>query len=244
MLKNLTVFVMTGLSFTFLLMFMPNTQVKFVPGITGGFVAAVFFLAWLTICAAIQVGAARYGKIYGSFAIVPILLAWVFVSWEIVLFGAETAFAVQNCTTYQMEQGSRNASLRSRASLALSVLMETAGSMMGKSSAFNVTEYALEKRLSVRLLHGVIRDLVSMRLLVEVSEQQGQYVLLKPPGALYVKDVLNEMVQLGVRPEAVGVTDLAPALTDLLKRLDSSISDSIGELTIEQLVKTHSATSA
>jgi len=94
--KNGIVLVMTTLSFAFVIMFMPNTSMKVRSGLTGGLVSAVLFLLWLWICAMVQVGAAKYGKIYGSFAVAPIVLAWVHVSWQIVLFGAEVAFSVEN----------------------------------------------------------------------------------------------------------------------------------------------------
>lgn len=240
-LKNFAVFGMTGLAFTFLIMFMPNTKVGLPPGLAGGFVSSLLFLIWLSICAAIQVGAARYGKIYGSFAVVPILLAWVFVSWEIVLFGAETAFAVQNCGTYRMEQGSRHANLRARVTLSLSVLMETARAMMGDTEGFEISDYARKHRVSVRLLQGVVHDLVRMGFLAEVTEGNGRCVLLKSPSLLRVKDVLDAVVETGVRPEDVGLDTVDPALDKMLGRIGDSVSQTLGEQTIANLVASSAA---
>ena len=60
--------------FTVVLVFVPNTKVKFGPGLVGGLVTAVAFAAWLKICATLQIGVAKYSKIYGGFAAMPILM--------------------------------------------------------------------------------------------------------------------------------------------------------------------------
>jgi membrane protein len=46
------------------------------------------FVSWLKACAVAQVGIAKSSALYGSFAFFPIVLAWMYVSWEIVLLGA------------------------------------------------------------------------------------------------------------------------------------------------------------
>lgn len=106
-------------TFAFLLGVMPNTRVKLVPALAGGFVTMVLFGGWLKLCAMLQVGIAKYSALYGGFATLPILLMWVYTSWQIILLGAELAFAVQNRDTYVLEQLSTAASLRARLLLAL-----------------------------------------------------------------------------------------------------------------------------
>ena len=51
-------------------------------------VTAILFGGWWKICAILQVGIARASMLYGSFAFLPILLTWIYTSWQIVLFGA------------------------------------------------------------------------------------------------------------------------------------------------------------
>ena len=42
----------------------------------------------MKICAVAQVGIAKSSALYGSFAFLPIVLAWLYMSWQIVLLGA------------------------------------------------------------------------------------------------------------------------------------------------------------
>lgn len=80
-------FLFATLSFAFALGFMPNTRVNRLAALEGGCVTAVAMCMWLKICAVAQVGIANAGAIYGSFAFLPIVLAWLYVSWRIFLFG-------------------------------------------------------------------------------------------------------------------------------------------------------------
>ncbi|MBN1557387.1 MAG: YihY/virulence factor BrkB family protein [Lentisphaerae bacterium] len=208
-LKQATVLVMSTLCFGFLLIFMPNTRVRADAGLTGGLVTALLFLGWLWVCATLQVGAARAGRIYGSFAILPILLAWVHVSWQIVLFGAETAFAVQNCTTYKMEQGAGGASMRARLVLGLSVVRETARVMNTPGTrGLDAAAYAREHRVPVRLLNEVVGVLVRAGVLGALSDREARYVLLRPPSGLTVQDVTEAMLGQGVGPRELGLDGL------------------------------------
>jgi membrane protein len=215
---------MTSLCFTFVLMFMPNAKVKLLPGLAGGATSGLLFIGWLWVCAAAQVGAARYGKIYGTFAVVPILLMWVYMSWQIVLFGAEVAFAVQNCETFRLEQGARSASVRARIILALSVVAEAARAMLEKRQGFEIPVYARQRRVPVRLLHAMTEDLVRAGLLARVSEESDRFVLLRPPSKLTTREVVDAVLDTGVAPDGVGLSNVEPSVRRAVRELSEGTS--------------------
>ena len=74
--------------FGFFFWMMPNCRVPVRHAWWGGLITAFFFGAWVKVCAIAQVGIARSSALYGSFAFLPIVLAWLYMSWQIVLFGA------------------------------------------------------------------------------------------------------------------------------------------------------------
>ena len=88
------------LAFTYLYKFMPNTKVNFLPAFIAGIVTAISWqlLQWAYI--KFQIGVANTNAIYGTFASVPLFLAWLYACWLIVILGAELSFAVQNYKTY------------------------------------------------------------------------------------------------------------------------------------------------
>ena len=77
----------SSLTFAFLFKILPAAKVKFKYAWWCGVVTAVIFGFWLKVCTIAQVGIARSSLLYGSLALLPIILAWIFISWQIVLFG-------------------------------------------------------------------------------------------------------------------------------------------------------------
>lgn len=85
-------FVAIWTAFTLAYMIMPNRSIPFLSALVGGATAGTlwYFAEWGYI--RFQFGVAKYNAIYGAMAQLPVLLVWIFVSWCIVLFGAEIAF--------------------------------------------------------------------------------------------------------------------------------------------------------
>lgn len=76
------------LAFAFAFFALPNCRVRAKGALIGGLVTSLLFGGWLKVCAIAQVGIAKSSALYGSFAFLPIVLAWLCMSWQIVLFGA------------------------------------------------------------------------------------------------------------------------------------------------------------
>ncbi len=234
--KNAVVVVMTTLVFTFVIMFMPNTSMKVKSGLTGGLVSAVLFLLWLWICAMLQVGAAKYGKIYGSFAVAPIVLAWVHVSWQIVLFGAEVAFSVENCDTFRMEQNAADASVRARLTLALSVVAEAAHRMATGEPPFDLAEYGHQRRIPVRLLNAVTDELVRGGYMIPVTDRPGVYVLLRSPASIPVQDIVNVVMNAGSGVKELGLVRVDTEVLAAVKQAFDGMNGTLAGVTVESLL--------
>ena len=77
-----------SLNFAFLFKVIPHRKVGNRHAFYGGLVTAILFGGWIKVCAIAQVGIAKSSALYGSFAFLPIILAWIYMSWQIVLLGA------------------------------------------------------------------------------------------------------------------------------------------------------------
>lgn len=239
--KGLTTMLLTTFTFTVLIKFMPNTRVRWNPAIVGGLVSALMFIFWLWFCARLQVGVAKYSKLYGSFAVVPIVLFWVFVSWEIVLFGAEVAFSVQNCTTYRMEFGSRMANMQSRIILSLSVIVEAGRAMLGKAGHFESAEYARVHRVPVRFLNDIVQEMVNLGYLASITDKEDCYVLLRSPAEITVRSIVDAMMDSGIRPEALGLINVDPRIEQVIKASSMGIGGSLSDMTLRDLIENSSS---
>ena len=96
-------FIPTCIFFSALYWFMPNTRVTVKAALTGGIVGGVLFEI-VKVLFALYVGlvaSSKYGRIYGSMAAIPIFMISLYVSWIIVLFGAEVSYVTQHFGVYK-----------------------------------------------------------------------------------------------------------------------------------------------
>ncbi len=107
---------------TLLYLIMPNTKVKVKAAIIAGVISGTIYQITQWAYITFQVGAARYGTIYGSLAALPLFLIWLQLSWLIILIGAEISYAVQHDTDYEHSDIVDKTSLSLRRKLALFVV--------------------------------------------------------------------------------------------------------------------------
>lgn len=94
-----TVVISTGLLLLAYLS-VPNTRVKGVSALCGALVAALLWEAGKWGFAQYLDYSTSYARLYGSIALVPLFMLWVYVTWFIVLFGLQL--------TYQLQHGIKN----------------------------------------------------------------------------------------------------------------------------------------
>ena len=49
----------------------------------------------MKLCTSAGVGISRTSAMYGSFAAVPILLAWIYMNWQLILLGSCMSYAFE-----------------------------------------------------------------------------------------------------------------------------------------------------
>ncbi|MBN0986610.1 virulence factor BrkB family protein [Amphritea pacifica] len=86
--------VMSAAAFTLLYAAVPNCKVPLRNAVIGGLVVAILFETAKRAFAFFVTQFPSYELIYGAFAAVPLFLAWIFISWTIILLGAELSRAL------------------------------------------------------------------------------------------------------------------------------------------------------
>lgn len=81
----------SAIAFFLLYRLVPNRRVPWHHAAAGGALAAVIFELAKEVFAFYVAHAPGYSVVYGTFVAVPFFLLWVYVSWLVVLFGAELA---------------------------------------------------------------------------------------------------------------------------------------------------------
>ncbi len=113
-------------AFSLAYLLLPNTRVRMLSALLGGAVAALLFVAAQYVYVSFSVGVARYDALFGGFAFVPLLLVWIYLSWSIVLLGAEIAYAHQHLAHYRREARDQEMEPAEREAVGMRVAVEIA----------------------------------------------------------------------------------------------------------------------
>lgn len=174
-----------------------------------------------------------YEGIYGSLGLVPLLLIWIYVSWLVVLLGAEIAFAVQNLRLLEAEDRRRQADEPINGMLAAQLLARVAAgherSGVGISKEALVTGFGLTPEIVER----IVARLKARGLIAEVSGDINGYIPGRSASSISLEDVLATFRSTDLEL-AEGTT--SPALVSLARELDDSRKERIRGLTIAALM--------
>ena len=210
------------LLFTFIYAFMPNTKVEFKSALWGGIFAGTIYqlvqLAYITF----QVGVANYGAIYGSFAALPLFLAWLQLSWLIVLFGAEVSFAHQNVASFELEADSSNVSHKFKRITALMITCFCVKKFLHAETPPTAADMARELEVPVPLVRSLLTELTESRLLSEVCLDHLNQIAYQPAcdiDRLSVTTIMDRLDQRGVDTLTIGESSVLTQLQESLKRL-------------------------
>jgi membrane protein len=95
LLGQIAPYVIVTAVFTFMYSFIPNTQVQFRAALIGGVTAGIMWALVGKAFTAVILYSSQLVAVYTGFAIVLTTLIWVYLSWLILLIGAQLAFYVQ-----------------------------------------------------------------------------------------------------------------------------------------------------
>jgi len=82
------------ITFSLLYKYSPRVRVTTRVALIGGVAAAVLFEAAKWLFSFYIVSFSNYQLIYGVLSFIPIFLLWIYISWAIVLFGAEISYKI------------------------------------------------------------------------------------------------------------------------------------------------------
>lgn len=209
------------LSFASLYFLVPNTRVQFRYALLSGVIAGTLWILAAKAYVLFQFGLDRYSILYSTFAQVPVLLMWVYLSWVILLFGAEVTFAYQNEKTFAMERLCKGASFAYREALALRAMLEIGRHFEAGEAGLSVQAAAEQWNVPTRLLNDTLDCLQVAKLVMPCATEPVTYQPARPPEKTMVADVLRAMRDAGQEPSQLREDESCGDLFRQLAALDT-----------------------
>jgi len=177
-------------AFTFVYQFIPNTRVRVGAAAIGGILAGTLWEATGWVFAVFITTSSKYAAIYSSFAILILLLFWLYLSWLILLFGAQISFYVQHPRYLTRQPVRMHMSNRLKEKMALLVMY-----LVAYNHHYNLppwTEYALSERIDTPVgpLQRLLKLLVDGGFLVSTAEDPPTYLPARDIETILVTDLV------------------------------------------------------
>jgi membrane protein len=230
-------YVLVIAAFTFLYQFVPNTRVRFRPALAAGIVGGALWQTAGWAFAAFVATSAQYAAIYSSFAILILFLIWLYVSWLVLLFGADVAFYLQHPEYLYAMQGEPRLSNRMRERLALAVMHLVGAQFVRGQRPW--TLYHLTRRLAVPMhaVEAVVRALIDGALLKETNDNPPGYLPARDLAEMSVASVLETVRTAGEEGFlTLEALPLAPALEDFAARVEGAVAEAVSGVSVRALV--------
>jgi membrane protein len=190
MIGRLAPFALVVVVFTFVYTFVPNTRVRIGAALTGGLIAGAIWTLGGTLFTAVVVGSTRYAAIYTSFAVAIFALIWIYLSWLILLLGAQIAYYVQWPLRLRLGRQQLRLSIAQVEHLALGIMQQVGqGFQSGKRPDFEALARSLH--LPARSLEEVTGILEAAGLLVQTEE--GAFVPGRDPDRIMLAEILSKV---------------------------------------------------
>jgi membrane protein len=225
--SQLTPYLLITGVFTFLYMYMPNTKVKFksalVGGLAGGFLwasAGAFFATFILY-------ASRTQLIYSGFAVAITTLIWLYLSWLILLIGAQLAFYFQQPAFLRIGRREPRLSNSMRERLALNVMYLVGKAFRDPDAATSIREISQQLRMPSIALAPVTNALESAALLITTEHEK----LL--PGREMARIPLNDILAV-VRTQGETGSYRDPAWTAEIDALGAELDGALAKVSAEK----------
>jgi membrane protein len=237
--SKLIPYVLVCLAFTLIYIFIPNTQVQFTAALVGGAIAGVIWKITGWGFAAFIASSSKYAAIYSSFAIVILLLIWLYLSWLILLVGSQIAYFVQHPKYMTLHREPLVLSNRMRERLALQVMFLIGYNYYHDKEPWTLDHLVEYLDLPGEPVHRSVRMLVDAGYLIEIdNEDTPVYLPLHDIETIRLIDVLED-VRSSHESRVLGLQQLTDvqAIDELMSELSVAQQSALGERTLRSMVQ-------
>ena len=231
--SKLTPYLIVGAVFTFLYMYMPNTDVKLKSALVGGLAGGFLWATVGMIFAAFVVNSTRNDAIYASFAIGIITLIWLYLNWLVLLIGSQLAFYHQNPAYLRIGRRDPRLSNAMRERLALNIMFLVGKSFRDADKQIRMADLSTSLSIPSITLAPITTGLEQGGLLSLTENEVLQ------PGREMTRISLNDIMDV-VRVEGETGSHQDPTwsaeIESIGAKLDDALLQTVGEKSLSDLL--------
>ena len=98
-------YILAVFTFSAMYKFIPAPKVRYRDAFIAALVSALVFVLFQYIYLKTQIFMTRLNAVYGVLAAIPLFLMWLNYSWQIIIYGAQLCYGIQNVDSYHIPEG-------------------------------------------------------------------------------------------------------------------------------------------
>jgi membrane protein len=219
--------------FTFMYSFIPNIHVQFRAALIGGVTAGIIWALVGKVFTAVILYSSQMVAVYTGFAIVLTTLIWVYLSWLILLIGAQLAFYVQYPQYLRHGQETIELTGSDREQAGLSIMCLIGRDYGAGKKYWNAGRLAAELDVPSIALAPVLARLERSGLIVATEKEQ--FVPGRDPEGILLADIVDAVrtLQIGrLTIEVHGVTTAA----QVMREAETAVRERLGTRSLKDLI--------
>lgn len=224
-------------AFTFIYIFIPNTKVHFMPAFAGGLIAGILWETSGWLFAAFVASSSNYTAIYSGFAVVIIFMIWLYLSWLIMLMGAQIAYYYQHPTLLRSRQGEAPPSNEARERLAIMLMLLIGYNYYYNRGLWTLERLAQEFAVAPLALQTMLGTLERRGFIAQSADDPPAYYPARDIETIRLRELV-EAVRHADDKESDGFGDRPERqlVDEVMQRISGSIADALADQTVKDLV--------
>jgi len=180
---------MVMLSLFLLYRFLPSARVRTYAVLVGAVVAGLLYEAVKAVFIIYTGKLVKYNVIYGSMAIIPLLMVWVNLSWIVALLGVEICFVTQHYNVLQSKRKHVGFSRPQEDALAYLILTQVTLAFRGVRDPVTIDEWSHRYGVPPGIVLGVVERLRSGGVLERAGPGRDEILLTRDPESIRIGDI-------------------------------------------------------
>jgi membrane protein len=213
----------------------PNIRVRWFAALAGALATgfALEGLKWGFVHFAKRALLASYGGVYGPLALVPMMLLWIYISWWLVLLGAEIAHSIQNLGLLEAEERRRSDDEPINGLVAAQLLALVAANFENGGHGIDRATLSREFGLAIDVIERIATRLRAKGLIAQVAGDREGFIPGRPASRIPLDEVLAAFRSTDLQTAQGAVS---PELQALIHDLEESRQARVGSTTIADLM--------
>ncbi|MFN4150330.1 MAG: YihY/virulence factor BrkB family protein [Candidatus Sericytochromatia bacterium] len=169
-------FLIVSLFFAIMIVVMPNCKVEADDALAGSFYATGMYYLTKNIFVDYSKLAVSYDVIYGSLAVLPFFMLWIYWFWNITLFSVQITYTRQNFQVLKNSYLSQEISFDDKLRAAFLIIDRMLKDYINSSKALRIVDYSKELKIPVNHLEEIFEDLKKSHLIKLVDYSDDIYI--------------------------------------------------------------------